>query len=110
MAKTEIYDAQGEHMRVVKATSGPRNVPAHMMARLRAAGLQQLMGTEESPDFSVVSSAVLRWPDLPKGEKLAKVPDLEAGEVKALLATEDDDEILKQLLNRKRQITSSMDA
>jgi hypothetical protein len=105
MAKTETYDAQAEYMKDIAQKAGPRNVPANLMSRIRAASLSQLVaGAEDSSMISGLSGSLLQWNSFSKLEKIERIAGLELGEVKALMSNEDDDDVLVVLLNRKREI------
>lgn len=106
--KPQIYDAQAEYMEDVRKNAGPRNVPAHLMSRIRAANLGALQAGISSPEdaaiMATLSGNLLQWDSCSKLEKIEKVAMLELGEVRALLANENDNEVLLILLNRKKEI------
>lgn len=105
MSKTEVYDAQAEYLRDNRDRGGPRNVPANVMSRVRAASISQLMtGQDDSLMIQGVTGSLLQWDSFTKLEKIEKIADLELGEVRALMSAEEDDEVLVVLLNRKKEI------
>lgn len=107
MPKTEMYDAQGEYLKQNKIDAGPRNVPAHLMTKIRAASLNNLVSTgpaEDSAMLQGLTGHLLQWDAFTKMEKLEKIAMLSLGEVKALMSNEDDNEVLMILLGRKKEI------
>lgn len=104
MAKPDSYDAQSEYMRSIKESQGPRNVPAAVMSRLRAASIQQLSSPQDSMNLSGLSGSLLQWDSFTKLEKIEKIAELNMGEVRALLSNENDNELLGIMLARKKEL------
>lgn len=103
--ETVIYDAQAGYMANTKENAGPRNVPANLMSKIRATSLSQLVaGQEEAALINGLSGSLLQWNSYTKLEKIEKIAELGMGEIKALLASEDDNEVLLIMLNRKKEI------
>ncbi len=105
--KPVIYDAPGEYAKEQRLTSGPRNVPAHIMGQMRGAALQQLIGNPMtqaavSPGFS---GEIAKWNTFSKDQKLEKLLEFSDPEqIRAAMIMEEDNEMLRTMVDRKEDL------
>jgi hypothetical protein len=102
--KAVIYDAAGEYAKIQRSQTGPRNVPAHIMAQTRGAAINQLIGNPAtqaamSPGFS---GDIAKWNTFTREQKLDKIADTDNPEtIKAAMIMEEDNDMLQILLDQK---------
>jgi len=105
--KPVIYDAAGEYTKMQRQSSGPRNVPAHLMAKARGAAINQILGDpmEQAAFTPGFSGEVAKWNTLTKDQKLEKILEIDDPEmIRSVMIMEEDYGILHTLVDRKEDL------
>jgi hypothetical protein len=104
--KPTTYEASTEYAKIQRAQMAPRNLPPDVAARIRGRGVQIEIGhshaTSADPAFIALAA---RWGTLTTADKCREAETIESAEdIRSLMAIENDNGVLKFLLNKKAEL------
>ncbi len=99
------YAASDAYQEEIRRSSGPRNVPAHIMAQMRGAALTSMnaMRPDQAASATGFNQKIALWNANSKDKKMELVAEMTSiEELRAAMIMEEDSDVLELMVSKKR--------